>query len=235
MLDFGSGAKPLWSQVADIIRDKIKNNEYKVGEILPPEMKLVDEFGVSRVTIRQALDSLMNEGYIIRNRGKGTTVLSKEEVSTNMKSSFSGLEERGLKAKKRLIDVNMIKPSKEIANFFKISKEDYIIELKRAIEVNSKVVAVFFSYINPIIPLTMKDNFKGSFYTLLDEKGYKVTSGKEIISATISDDEDKKMFDIDIDKAIVTRKKYGFSNDIPVELTFSRYIADGYNIEIDLN
>ena len=100
-LDFSNGAKPLWSQLLNIIREKIEKEEYKVGDSLPSEMQLIEQYGVSRITVRQALDKLMKDGYIDRRRGKGTIVIrKKEEVATVMKSSFTQLEEIGKKAQK---------------------------------------------------------------------------------------------------------------------------------------
>lgn len=74
-LQFGTGEKPLWSQLYDILENKIINGEYKEGEVLPSELSLMEEYGVSRVTVRQAMDKLINAKLISRKRGKGTIVL----------------------------------------------------------------------------------------------------------------------------------------------------------------
>ena len=68
-LDFSNGVKPLWSQLYYIIREKIEKGEYKVGDSILPEMQLIERYGVSRITVRQALDKLMQDGYIDRKRG----------------------------------------------------------------------------------------------------------------------------------------------------------------------
>jgi len=233
-LDYSTGAKPLWSQVANVLREKIKNEEYEVGDILPTEMQLIKDFGVSRITMRKALDYLVNEGYIIRQRGKGTLVKKKDDVSTSMKSSFGEVKEKGERSKKKLLEVKMINPTKEVAELFNIERSSFVIIMKRAILVENKTVAIFDNYINPIVPITVQDDFNNSFYKLLSEKGYAVTTGKEQISATISNGEDKKIFDLKNPVAIITRKKIGYSKNIPVELTYSRYVADGYTITVEL-
>lgn len=234
-LDYNTGAKPLWSQVANVLRDKIKKDEYQVGDILPPEMQLTKEFGVSRITMRQALDSLVNEGYILRQRGKGTIVQKKEAVSTCMKSSFIEVREKAEKSKKKLLEVRLVNSPKEVAELFNIDKDSFVIMMRRCIMIGNKTVAIFSNYINPVVPITVQDDFNNSFYSMLDNKGYPVTSGKEHISATISNQEDKLIFDLKKPTAIITRKKIGFSKDIPIELTYSRYVADGYTIIVELN
>lgn len=234
-LDFSSGAKPLWSQLAHIIKNKIECGEYKVGDILPSEMSLVEEFQISRITVRQALDRLMAEGYITRQRGKGTIVKScGNNLSTRMQSSFKQLEEKNNKAIKKLVEVKLVKAPEEVAEFFQLENDEMVIMLKRINEVDGRILTVFNTYISPKIPITLKDDFHGSFYKLLELKGYVVTSVKEVISACISTDEDKETFLVNEDKAIITRKKYGYSGNLTVELTYCRYIADEYNLVIEL-
>ena len=84
---------------------------------------------------------------------------------------------------------------KEVAEFFNISEDDNVLVMKRVIEVEGKVVTLFHNYISPVVPVTAKDNFAGSFYNLLESKGYKITSGKEEISADISDKKIKLSLD----------------------------------------
>ena len=152
-----------------------------------------------------------------------------------MKSSFIQLEEIGEKAEKKLLEVKVVQAPKEVAELFNITVEDNVLVMIRVIHVDGKTVALFHNYISPVVTLTAKDNFNGSFYKLLEAKGYKVTSGKEVISAAISDKKDKEFFEIKDSKAMLTRKKIGDSNGVPVELTYSRYLADGYEISIDLS
>ncbi len=234
-LDYTTGAKPLWSQVADTLRQRIKNDEYKVGESIPPEMQLIEDFRVSRTTIRQALEFLVNEEYIIRQRGKGTIVQKKSDVSTSMKSSLVSLKENSIDAKKKLIDVRIVPADKEIADFFGVKKNKNVIQMTRCTQVNNRILAIYITYMNPNISISLKDDFSDSFYKLLKSKNFAVTSGKEEITATISTEEDHKLFNLKEDMAIITRKKFGFSKDVPVELTFTRYIADDYMLTIELN
>ena len=78
VLDRSKDSKPLYLQIKDILKHKIINNEYAVGSTIPSENELEDMFGVSRMTIRQAVNELVNEGLLRkeRGRGKGTVVLS---------------------------------------------------------------------------------------------------------------------------------------------------------------
>src|SRR5690606_36617714 len=74
-LDFNSPL-PLYYQLKDIFIEKIANSEWLSGEMIPPEPDLIDMFKVSRTTVRQAVHALVNEGRLVKRRGKGTFVIS---------------------------------------------------------------------------------------------------------------------------------------------------------------
>lgn len=65
---------PLWQQLAALLRNRIYSGVYPAGGPLPGELHLVEEFGVSRVTVRRALAELASEGLLVRRRGKATSV-----------------------------------------------------------------------------------------------------------------------------------------------------------------
>ncbi|WP_227656362.1 GntR family transcriptional regulator [Enterococcus avium] len=65
---------PLYFQVKEDIEKKIKEEVYIEGEALPSEIALIDQYNVSRTTIRQAVEQLVNDGLLERRRGKGTFV-----------------------------------------------------------------------------------------------------------------------------------------------------------------
>lgn len=74
---------PLYKKIYDDIFFKIKNGEYPVGSLLPREEELCEIYGVSRITIRHALEILSREGFISRTKKKGTLVLPTIENHIN--------------------------------------------------------------------------------------------------------------------------------------------------------
>jgi GntR family transcriptional regulator len=65
---------PFYHQLYEILRAKIVRGEWLPGDIISPESELIEQYQVSRVTVRQALDILVNEGLIYRQQGRGTFV-----------------------------------------------------------------------------------------------------------------------------------------------------------------
>lgn len=81
---------PMYRQIADAIREKISSGEYKIGEALPTEAQLREEFSVSRVTVRQALKLLIENGELESIQGSGTYVKeNKVNYDIYQQSSFA--------------------------------------------------------------------------------------------------------------------------------------------------
>jgi GntR family transcriptional regulator, arabinose operon transcriptional repressor len=75
-----NGDKPLYSQIIEILRDRITRGEYVVDQQLPTEIELAEQFGVSRITSKRALIELEREGLIYRRRGSGSFVKKRDET-----------------------------------------------------------------------------------------------------------------------------------------------------------
>ena len=235
-LKVNNGEKPLWSQLYDILEERILNGFYSVGSNLPTEMNLMDEFGVSRITVRQAMDKLIAAGLIARKRGKGTVVLEKKDkVETSFISSFNGIHEKHNDTDRRILFLGYTLPPIEVAYYFDISQNRKLLKLKRGIYVDDQLVSIQETYLNPEMPLTDKMNFSGSLYQLLESHGYKITRVKENITAAMITAQEKKEFDITKNEVVMTRIRRGFSEDFSAEFTYSRYLAKGYELIIELN
>ena len=70
-------------QLREIMFEKLNSGEWKEGEMIPSEHELCEEYGVSRITVREVLKELVQSGYLKRKQGKGTFV-SKPTVSVRL-------------------------------------------------------------------------------------------------------------------------------------------------------
>ncbi|WP_306591629.1 GntR family transcriptional regulator [Geothrix sp. 21YS21S-4] len=92
---------PLYHQVENHLREAIRRGRWKVGEAIPPERILIEQYGVSRITIRQALTNLVAAGWLVRKHGRGTFVAGEEDrpITESLASLTGHIEElqgRGL-------------------------------------------------------------------------------------------------------------------------------------------
>ena len=96
-----SSSLPLYHQIIKELKGQLKRNEYEAGQMIPSESELMALYGVSRMTVRLAIDSLEKEGYVKKIQGKGTFVRSRKIVQElNTISSWSeSLRSQGIHAK----------------------------------------------------------------------------------------------------------------------------------------
>lgn len=235
-LDVNLGEKPLWSQLYDILIERIQTGYYKVGDTMPPEMQLMEEFGVSRITVRQAMDKLLSEKQISRRRGKGTVVLEKQDkIETTFKSVFNGVHERNNNTDRRVVSLKYCIPPVEVAYFFGTAHHQEVLMLVRDIYVEQRKVANHITYLHPSVPIKEDDDLSVSLYQKLEMLDFKINRVKEKISASITTAEDKKVFNINKNDAVINRIRMGYANNNAIEYTYSKYLSDGYELTIDLS
>ena len=233
-LNYESGQKPLWSQLFDILSSKILDGTYQEGDSLPGDRLLMETYDVSRVTVRQAMDKLMNEGLIIRQRGKGTRVLKKRDLlGTTFVSSFKGVEEKNQTKDRRVISVSKEVPPVDVAYFFGLDRHACVLKLVRYTYVDQKVAVYYETYLNPIVSFSETADFSTSLYQKLEEVGYPINRVQETITASLMNAKEKKLFGVSQVEALMNRCRRGYCGDYPIEYTYSKYVAKDYQLNID--
>lgn len=226
--------KPLWSQIAQILSERIANGTYPVGSTMPGEMALMEEFGVSRITVRQALDKLVSRGLIERRRGKGTLVLEPQDlIETHLHSSFSDFAEVRNHTERKLLSLSRETPPEEVAEFFGIPRAQKVVRLCRATVINDHRAAYFETYLSPEVPFDRLDD-TGSLYEYLGELGFPVTSIVETVRAANPTEKDRERFEGLGEGALLKRCRQGSFGQMPVEYTNSTYRGQDYELTIRL-
>lgn len=126
--------KPLYSKVSDYIMEKIQSGEWPVGYMLPTEMDLCKQFGISRPSVRTALLSLVNDGYLVRTKGKGTfvTMPQRLEESTLFIESFAEeSHKQGLNTKTEVLEFRIMRAEERIRENLQLPEGASVIKLMR--------------------------------------------------------------------------------------------------------
>ena len=130
---FKDSSIPLYYQLENILREKISSGEYRSGDPFPTEKQLAQDYLVSRITVRQAVLGLINDGLISRKRGMGSFVTSKPISHEPMK--LTGMIEdiitRGIKTESKLIDFAFIYPPKKVIESLKLDEETKVLRIER--------------------------------------------------------------------------------------------------------
>ena len=229
----GNGQKPLWSQLFEILKERIAENVYEAGSVMPTEAELMKEFSVSRITVRQAMNRLLQEGSISRRRGSGTIVLpAAGKLSTSFHSTFKGEEHNHLQDR-RVISAGYETVPQEAADFFGTSVNQPLLTLVRESWINEKPVVRYVTYLSPACMVKDTDDISGSLYELLEELGDPIDRVREVITAFIAGPAEKKIFHLKKDTALIRRIRKGYSGEKPVEYTDSLYLSDDYQLIIE--
>lgn len=113
---------PLYFQLKNILLEKIENGEYKPNTALPAEFELVEQYDVSRTTVRQAISMLVNEGYLEKRRGVGTFIRKKEKTNTwdlqQLRSFRAELESSGHKISTQCRTIKKMDADEELKGVF---------------------------------------------------------------------------------------------------------------------
>ena len=235
ILDYNSHT-PLYVQIEEQLRREMDKPEYRNGKKFPNEEVLAKELGVSRSTLRQAINKLVYEGLLIRKKGKGT-IVSNKSVTTKANNWLSFSQEMkalGIKVKNYELDVKYVEPTDEICNFFNIDKSMKVLKLERLRGGINKPFVYFISYFNPKIQLSLEDDFSSPLYEVLEKHNVIVKLSKEEVSAILADEVLAKKLQIEVGMPILKRKRFVYDRvGDPVEWNEGYYDADSFTYTIE--
>ncbi len=134
---------PLHKQISNWLRQQIEVGSLKKNEKLPSENELSDTFGVSRVTVRRALQTLENEQLIYPCQGLGSFVSDHRthQSFAQLKDFSEELSGSGLKASSKVVSLEQEKVSKEVASYLNVKENSIIVKLERVRLGNGQPIA----------------------------------------------------------------------------------------------
>jgi GntR family transcriptional regulator len=228
---------PLHKQAEKLLRELIGRAEYKDGKYLPTEVELSEQLNISRNTVRQAINTLVFEGLLVRKKGAGTRVAEKKVMSgaSNWLSFSREMSVLGIEIQNFELQIFRKEASPEAAQFFGISTETKIMRLVRLRGKKDHPFVYFISEFSPDIPISASENFNRPLYDIL-EKDYNVVAetSKEEISAVLADDFLASKLEMKIGAPILIRKRYVYDiNNNPIEYNIGYYRADSFTYTIE--
>jgi GntR family transcriptional regulator len=191
MLD-DDAAAPLYRQLYQILRARILSGAYPSGATLPGEQELSDVFGLSRITVKRALNELAGAGLVSRHRGRGT-VVSYDAAVPVVKASFDNLLESlrlmGVATEVELLDVAEIAAGEEVAALLDVSLGTLT---QRAVRLR-KVHGAPFSYLVTHVPAEIASGFPAAelarrpLLDLLESAGWKAVEAEQWVTAVAAE------------------------------------------------
>ena len=218
-------------------RDRVLDliERLSVGDAIPSERQLSADLGVSRLTVRAALDELVREGYLIRKRGAGTFVSEPKIAQELTMTSFTDdMQSRGLRPASQTLDLRTVPAGARLGRLLHVSPSEPVLVAERLRLADGESMAIETVHIRAAhVPgLTAHDLEERSFYELLrDRYGIVVVGGEQTIEPTVTDEDESKALGVPLHSPAFRfeRVTHSAAGEI-VEFVESIYRGDRYRL-----
>lgn len=226
---------PLYRQLELALRRSIEARQIQPGDALPPERDTASELGVSRITVRKALDALVADGFLARRQGAGTFVTKRVEKNFSRLTSFTeDMIERGLKPHSTWLNRIEAAVSPEEAIVLGLGPGARVYRFNRVRYADNVAMALEFSTV-PAGMIESLDAVESSLYQALARNGNQPTRVLQRLRATLFTAEQAEILGIAEGDAGLLIERRGFAaNGQLVESTRSYYRGDTYDFVAEL-
>jgi GntR family transcriptional regulator len=249
MVDRTSGV-PAFRQVAADLRDKISAGVYLPGARLPSERELVDTYGVSRPTIRQAVDALRVEGIVITEHGRGVFVkpapsirrlsrhrLSREARARNQGAFLADAEVHGFKPSST-VKVRFEPADDRAAGHLAVDPGEELTVRDRVMRADGAVVQLAVSRLPRRFTtgsaIEQVDTGPGGTYARLEEAGHVIGSYAEHVGARMPTPDEASALQLGQGVPVVTVTRVAYRDDgVPLEMNDMVLSADRYELSYE--
>jgi GntR family transcriptional regulator len=230
---------PLRAQVEQVLRELVQDSKYQNGALLPDEVKLAAQLGVSRGTVRSGISKLVFEGILERKAGIGTRV-SSGRVESGIKAWRSFTEEmgaKGIQVKNFSLTYRFVRSSNEAARALQLSPGTEIWRLDRVRGWSGKPVLITTSWFHPRLGLKGVEDFSSKlYYTLEQLTGVRPHHAREEFLAVIADAQRAKLLRVPVATPLLLREHTVFDpGNRPFEYAEVRYVSSRFTLSMELH
>lgn len=231
---------PIYLQLKELIKERILQGEYRPGQLIPSERELCMQYGISRMTARQAIGELQNEGYLYKLQGKGTFVSSgKIEQNLAALTSFSeDMKRTGRAPGSKILAIENLRADSQTAGKLSLSIGAPVLRLCRLRYADGKPIAFEDSCLDGArikrIDTGGSDNF--SLYRYLrDELHIELCRAIETIETTLLCGRHAQLLQVPENAQGLLMERVTYDKQgVPVEYVRSFYRGDTYKFVIEL-
>lgn len=228
----------IYMKLAQDIQEKIEAGEYKIREKLPSERELAETYSVSRMTARQAITYLLDQGIVYRERGSGTFVQAPSIQQNNVRSFTETVEALGFEAETRIMEFSTISSMASVAAEMEVPSDTHFYKIKRLRLGNKIPMALEVLYIPKIYLPELEDHdLTHSLYELMEKEfGVNISRVSYHVEAILANPIHMKIMELKKATALLRLSGVSFDQDgrkfIYEE---SLYRTDLYAYHVDVN
>lgn len=233
-----AGNLPIYIKIHDQIKKEIEEGVWKVGDRLPSERELSLKFGVSRMTLRQAIQTLADEGIIERKIGSGTYV-AREKVQEKMSgtTSFTDImRSQNREPSSKTVSYFITSPSSSEMKKLQLGEDEAILRMER-IRYADQVPICFevASIPQKFVANYSKKEVTSSLYHLLEEEGQrKIGHAQQTISSMLASEQIAEYLDMKRGDAILRLRQVSYFQDgEPFEYVRTQYAGNRFEFYLE--
>lgn len=221
---------PLYLELARRLREGILHGNFQ--DALPPERALSEAFGVSRDSVRKALDLLEEEGLVVRRQGSGTFVAKRATFRTRLRGFSEEMEALGMKPSTKVLGVEKGPATPEEAMALGLSPGEEVLRLVRLRLADGEPMALE----RATLPAWALDEAPpGSLYQALEAKGLRPVRALQRLRA-VAAREEARLLGVEPGSPLLHLERISYLRDgKPVERVKSWYRADRYELLVELS
>lgn len=230
--------EPLYIQLANYLREKIVHQEFEKGMKIPSEMELHNSTGMSRSTVRKAIELLVNESMLTKVHGKGTFV-SNDKITENRETHFlsftENVERMGKKLTTKTVNIQNVIPTLEQRKFFNISESEILLEIVRVRYLDDTTICVETNWFTQEYQQLAEEDLDRSLYAILKEKyGVIPSTGKKSFEICFATQQEAFLLDVPRGSALMLIEDYVYSNeDKPLHIAKQILRGDKFKYAIE--
>lgn len=224
-----------------LLRDEISNGTFREGALLPGENRLADQFGVSRITVRRALEELAGDGWIEKRTGAGSVVLPRAESDNRIAADFAGLIPQLVEIDRsttaRLLSFSYALPPEVVAEALGLTRGE---KVQTAVRVRLSDGQPF-SHLTTHVPADIAETYDETdlatqpLFRLLERSGVVVDSATQSVSATLATPDVAEALGISVGSPLLSLRRIVRDADgRGVEYLSALYRPDLFRLEMKL-
>lgn len=229
---------PLYFQIAENLRRAIEDGTLKPGDRLDNELDLTERLGVSRPTVRQAVQRLVEQGLVVRRRGLGTVIASPRILrSVALTSLYDDLAASHRQPATTVLAMSEIEADDELASVLSLPSGAAVLSVERLRLADRAPLAIMHNYLpSGLLPDPSADALeKTGLYELLRRRGVQLHAGEQVIGARRATPREAHLLQAPRGTTVLTMTRTTFDNDgRPVEYGRHAYRADRYSFKMTL-
>jgi GntR family transcriptional regulator len=225
---------PRYHQLKEILRERIQSGEWKAGDLIPSERELSEQYGISRMTTRQAITDLVNEGVFFREQGRGTFVSHRKitQQLIRLTGFTEDISARGQQPSTKVLSARMQPADEETAGRLHIATGQEIFVLQRLRLADAEPLAIELSQITfkGCERLVGEDFEHNSLYHVLESRyGVPLVEADQELEAGLAIAEVAQQLKIAVGNSVLFTRRVTYTDRTqPVEYAKSVYIGNRY-------